>query len=96
MNEKVIEIIKKIKDPETQESIYNLGLVTGFTIEDDSIDLFMDFISRTNACFFCKIIAWDLINKISEDLINELKNIGFQRVRLIDYINPQIEYKTYP
>lgn len=96
MNEKVIEVIKEVKDPETQENIYNLGLVTGFTIEDDSIDLFMDFMSRTNACFFCKIIAWDLINKISEDLINRLKDIGFKKIRLIDHINPQIEYKSYP
>lgn len=96
MDERIIEVLKKVKDPETQESIYNLGLVAGYTIKNDEIDLFMDFMTRTNSCFFCKIIAWDLINKISDELVKELKSLGFQKIRLIDYINPSIEYKSYP
>lgn len=96
MEKEVIETIKKVKDPETQESIFNLGLVVGFTIDGNSIDLFMDFMSRTSSCFFCKIIGWDIINKISNDLIGELKTLGFQKIRLLDHINPQLIYKTYP
>ncbi|MBC7194916.1 MAG: hypothetical protein H5U37_04595 [Caldisericia bacterium] len=96
MDIELIEVFKRVKDPETQENIYNLGLVTGYTVKDKEIEIFMDFMTRTNACFFCKIVAWDLINKITKDLIEELKKFGFEKIRLIDFINPNIVYNSYP
>jgi metal-sulfur cluster biosynthetic enzyme len=96
MDKEIVNIFKRVKDPETGENILNLGIVTGYTIKDKEIEIFMDFMSRENACFFCKIVAWSLINKISEDLIEEFRKIGFEKIRLIDCINPNIEYKSFP
>ncbi|RLD13232.1 MAG: hypothetical protein DRI28_06300 [Caldiserica bacterium] len=89
----VVDILKEIKDPETDMDIVSLGLVYGFTIEGDSIDVWMDFQGNTPQCFFCKTLAWSIIEKISTEVINKLKS-KFKSVRVVEATNPKIVYKS--
>jgi len=96
MDKKIIDLFKKVIDPETSKSIYDLNLVYGYTLDDDSIDIYMNFQNSTPSCFYCKIIAWNIIEKISNDLIETFKNSGFMKIRILEAINPNIFYKIYP
>lgn len=96
MDEKIIELFKKVKDPETSNSIYDLNLVYGYTAHEDSIDIFVNFQGNTPSCYFCKIIAWNIIEKISDDLIKTFKKNGFNKIRILEATNPNIFYKVYP
>ncbi|HDL50606.1 MAG TPA: DUF59 domain-containing protein [Firmicutes bacterium] len=89
----VVDILKKIKDPETGMDIVSLGLVYGFTMDRSSIDVWMDFQGNTPKCFFCKTLAWSIIEKISTEIINKLKS-KFKSVRVIEATNPKIVYKS--
>lgn len=88
----VVELLREIKDPETEMDIVSLGLAYGFTIEGDSIDVWMDFQGYTPGCFFCKTIAWNIIEKISTEIIDKLKD-KFKDVRVVEATNPKIVYK---
>jgi len=96
MDENIIDLFKKVKDPETNSSIYDLNLIYGYTIDNDSIDIFVNFQSNTPSCFFCKAIAWNIIEKISNDLIETFKNSGFKKIRVLEATNSNIFYKVYP
>ncbi len=56
----------------------------------------MNFQNSTPSCFYCKIVAWNIIEKISNDLIETFKNSGFKKIRILEAINPNIFYKVYP
>lgn len=96
MDKKVIDLFKKVKDPETESSVYDLNLIYGYTLNDDSIDIFVNFQGNTPSCFFCKAIAWNIIEKISNDLIKTFKEAGFKKIRILEASNPNIFYKIYP
>lgn len=96
MDEKVINLFKKVKDPETDSSVYDLNLIYGYTLNDDSIDIFVNFQINTPSCFFCKSIAWNIIEKISNDLVKTFKETGFKKIRILEATNPNIFYKIYP
>lgn len=96
MKEDVINLLKKIKDPETEISIYDLGLIYGYTIKNNSIDIFVNFQRNTPSCFFCKIISWKIIEDISNNLVEIFKENGFEKIRILEAINPNIYYKIYP
>jgi len=96
MDKKIIDLLKEVKDPETLSSIYDLNLVYGYTLNDDSIDIFVNFQGNTPSCFFCKAIAWNIIEKISNDLVDTFKNNGFNKIRILEATNPNIFYKIYP
>jgi hypothetical protein len=53
----------------------------------------MSFTSNTPACFFCKAIAWTLIEKISDGIVEELQQEGYKNVRVVDALNPRIYYR---
>lgn len=96
MDEKVISLFKKVKDPETNSSVYDLNLIYGYTLEDNSIDIFVNFQGNTPSCFFCKAIAWNIIEKISNDIIETFKRAGFNKIRILEATNPNIFYKVFP
>lgn len=89
----VVEILKKVKDPETDTDIVSLGLVYGFTVDGDNIDVWMDFQGNTPGCFFCKTLTWSIIEKISTDTIEKLRESGFKSIRIVEATNPKIVYK---
>ena len=45
--EKIIEILKRVKDPETGVDIVTLGLVYGFTIDENITEIWVDFQGNT-------------------------------------------------
>ncbi len=89
----VVDMLKEIKDPETDMDIVSLGLVYGFVMDRSSIDVWMDFQGKTPRCFFCKALAWSIIEKISTEVVDKLKS-KFKSVRVVEATNPKIVYKS--
>lgn len=90
---KIIEILKRVKDPETGMDIVTLGLVDGFTVEENLTKIFVNFQVNTPACFFCKTIAWKIIEDLSNRIVEEFEKEGYYNVRVVEAINPRIFYK---
>ncbi len=92
--EKIIEILKRVKDPETGVDIITLGLLYGFTIDENITEIWVDFQSSTPICYFCKTIAWSIIEKISNNIVKELEKEGYKNVKVVEALNPSICYKS--
>ncbi len=93
-NNKIIEILKKVIDPETGVDIVSEGMVYGFTINEMVTEIWMSFSSATPVCFFCKAVAWTEIEKISNCIVEELGKEGYKNIRVVESLNPKIYYKT--
>lgn len=70
--EQVIDVLKTIKDPETNLDLLELLLVNDVTISDDghTVTVDMGFQRRNPSCKACVVLAWyiqsKLIRKIEE------------------------------
>ncbi len=74
--EKIIEMLKKINDPEIQIDVYTLGLIYNLEIIDNSIKLKMTFTSP-----MCPYGPW-LMNDIKTKLkgMEGVKNVDIELV----------------
>ncbi|MFU2157764.1 MULTISPECIES: iron-sulfur cluster assembly protein [Caldisericum] len=90
----IIEALKKVKDPETGVDIISENLVYGYTPKNKYIKVFVSFEVSTPTCNFCKAISWMIIDKISQDIVTALKEIGFETVEVVEELNPKLIYKT--
>lgn len=93
LERRVVGELKKIKDPETGSDIVSMGFVYGITIEENSVEVWVNFSRGMPGCFFCKVIAWNLIERISKDIVKGLSDAGFRRVRVLESANPELVYK---
>jgi len=90
----VTATLKRVLDPETGVDIVTEGMVYGYTANELVTEIWMSFISNTPACFFCRAVAWTLIEKISDGIVEELQKEGYKNVRVVDALNPRIYYKS--
>ena len=81
----IINILKKIKEPESELSLYELKIVNFIDYEKDDKKLIisLDFNKRMPSCVGCKPIAWMLQKKIVEALKNEFSK--FNEVSDVDF-----------
>jgi len=90
----VTATLKRVLDPETGVDIVAEGLVYGYTANELVTEIWMRFISNTPGCFFCRAVAWTLIEKISDGIVEELQKEGYKNVRVVDALNPRIYYRS--
>lgn len=90
---KLVEILKRVIDPETGLDVINSGYVYGLTVNDDLTEIWMDFNQRVPGCNFCKVVAWKIIETLSTKIYEELKNEGYKNIRIVEAANPAIVYK---
>jgi len=93
LEEKVVEALKKVKDPETNMDILSENLVYGFTINDKHIKVFVSFEDSTSTCNFCRALSWIIVDKISKQIVRVLKEMGFEGIEIVEELNPKIVYK---
>ncbi len=92
--DKVMATLKRVLDPETGLDIVTERMVYGYTANELVTEIWMSFMSGTPVCPFCKTIAWSLIDKITDRIVEELRKEGYQNVRVVDALNPRIYYKS--
>jgi len=92
LEQKVVEKLREVKDPENGLDIIEEGLVYGFTIKENSIKVFIGIESATPTCNFCKAISWLTIDKISKEIGEKLKELGFEEIQVVEELNPKIVY----
>ncbi|WP_365941930.1 iron-sulfur cluster assembly protein [Thermococcus sp.] len=78
----VVEILKKVKDPETELNIVDEGLVYGLTVEGSKVQVFLLMARSTPHCHFCQMIAINVQRKILDRIIRVLKEEGFDRIEV--------------
>lgn len=84
--EKIIDKLKKIKDPESELSIYELKMIryVDYEKKDKKLLIALDFNRRMPSCIGCKPIAWMIQKKIVKELgkefsmFKEVKDIEFR------------------
>ncbi|RMG59769.1 MAG: DUF59 domain-containing protein [Deltaproteobacteria bacterium] len=85
--EEIIDILKRVKDPETEMSVFDLGLVRSVDFNEVTGKLIIniDFRRRNPSCAGCVPIAWLVQKKITENLAEEfMKFGGIKSVEFID------------
>lgn len=77
--------LKRIKDPESELSLFELELVQHIDYENIGRKLIiaLDFDRRMPNCMGCKPIAWIIQKKIVDELKSEF--LGFDEVQDIDF-----------
>ena len=83
--ENIIKILKKIKDPESEQSLYDLQIVKhiDYKEEEKGLIITLDFNRRMPNCIGCKPVAWMVQKKIAEYLENDF--FEFEEVKQIDF-----------
>ncbi len=88
---KVIEILKKVKDPETNLNIVDEGLVYGLTVKESEVQVFLLMARSTPHCHFCQMIAINVQRKILREIVKVLKEEGFERVEIYNELGLLLE-----
>lgn len=72
--ERIVELLKRIKDPETELCLHDLGVVKYIDYEPGRRKLIicLDTHRRTPSCLGCQPIAWMVQRRIEDDLRREL------------------------
>ncbi len=68
--DEIVEILKEVKDPETEMSVFDLGLVkyADYVEEKRHLVVKCDFLRRNPSCVGCLPIAWMVQKKITDEL----------------------------
>ncbi|RLB10065.1 MAG: hypothetical protein DRG59_00530 [Deltaproteobacteria bacterium] len=83
----IVSILKSVKYPETEQNIFDLGIVKNIDYQESTGKLVInvDFKRRNPSCIGCVPIAWMLQKKITEELSKKfLKYPGVKSVEYID------------
>ncbi len=72
--DKVMEILRTIRDPELGVSLFDLGIVEGVDIGERGVTVFVNFNRTLPHCKSCVPIAWMVIRAILRDMEKALKD----------------------
>jgi len=79
---RVFNIIKGVKDPETDMNVVEEGLVYGVTVEDEKVMVWFEFVAATPHCHFCQPLALNIQRRIVKDTIEILRKEGFKTIEI--------------
>lgn len=79
---RVFEIMKQVKDPESDMTVVDEGLLYGVTVEGEKVMIWFEFVSSTPSCHFCQPIALSIQRRIVRDTISILKKEGFKEIEI--------------
>ncbi len=81
----ILKILKSVKDPETQLSVYELGLVKSIDYIEQTKTLLVkvDFLRRNPSCVGCLPIAWMVQKKITDELYKRF--IVYEGVESVEF-----------
>ncbi len=79
---RVVEVLKRVRDPETDLNIVDEGLLYGLTVKGKEVEVFLLMARSTPECHFCQMIAINVQNKILGDIMTVLKAEGFNRIKI--------------
>jgi len=89
--ERVVEELKKVKDPETELNIVEEGLVYGVTVEGKKAMVWLLLVKSTPSCHFCQALAMNVQKRIVRDIINVLRESGFGVVQVYNEMSLLLE-----
>jgi len=78
--EKIKEALSKVKDPHTDDSIYEMGMLKNIKVEDKKVS--MTLVPPGIGCAFC-----GMVSQMVEDVKKELKEIGYEAEVKIGFPN---------
>ncbi len=83
----ILEILKRVRDPETDMSVFDLGLVKSIDYNEQTGCLLInvDFKRRNPSCAGCVPIAWFVQKKITERLAFEF--LKFEGVKSVEFVD---------
>lgn len=74
--EDIVAILKRVKDPEAEKSLFELALVHSIDLrEDGTLVINIDFKRRTPFCPACVPIAWLVQKGITDALAEEFATL---------------------
>jgi metal-sulfur cluster biosynthetic enzyme len=83
----IIQILKKIKDPETEMSIFDLGLIKNIDYKEKDKTLIINIALRSHmpSCKTCQFISLKIIDTITSNLEKEfLKYPAIEKIEFVD------------
>ncbi|WP_456422653.1 iron-sulfur cluster assembly protein [Thermococcus sp.] len=88
---RVVKILERIRDPETDLNIVEEGLVYGLTVEGDRAEVFLLMARSTPECHACQMLAINVQRKILREIISTLREEGFNRVEIYNELGLLLE-----
>ena len=88
---RVVEVLRSVKDPETGLDIVDEGLLYGLTVEGSRVQVFLLLARSTPECHFCQSIAVNVQRRILQDIVEVLREEGFNRVEAYNEIGLLLE-----
>ena len=90
MAEKVLEVIeklRKIREPETNVGILDLGLISGIEVNDEMIVVYVNFSYIRSSCKACIPINWMMVRSMVRKIERVLKEEGYRYMIVEDGSN---------
>ncbi len=76
--EKIIEMLDKIKDPQFELSIVELGLIERVSVDDQQIRVFVNFTKSLPHCKSCVPVAWMVLRAVLREMEMVLRETGMR------------------
>ncbi len=84
--DEIVAILKRVKDPETEKSLFELALVRYVDLrEDGTLVVNIDFRRRNPSCAGCVPIAWLVQKGITDALAREF--LEFPAVKRVEFVD---------
>ena len=83
-SDKVLELLKSVKNPFTEIDIVSEGLVSKVTFDEDKVVIYLAFARNTPPGPVSSALAWPLQAKIVRDIVRVLENAGIGKFEILD------------
>ncbi len=91
--EDIKKLLKSVKDPQTDTSIYELGLIKSvdYIEKEKKIIVVVDFLRRNPSCVGCLPIAWMVQKSITDKLYKLFSK--YDGIDIVEFIDQQSKSK---
>ncbi|WP_456422517.1 iron-sulfur cluster assembly protein [Thermococcus sp.] len=84
MEEKILKLLKSVKNPFTEMDIVSEGLISKISVEENRVIIYLAFARNTPPGPVSSALAWPVQAKIVKEIVETLEKNGITNLEILD------------
>jgi len=84
LEEKILELLKSVKNPFTEMDIVSEGLLSKISVEENRVRIYLAFARNTPPGPVSSALAWPVQAKIVKEIVETLEKNGIANLEILD------------